>query len=109
MRFLFIVQGEGRGHMTQAISMHDILVRNGHEVVEILIGKKSFARYSAIVFMIKSKPSAYLRKSELSNITEQQRDSGLQINPFKFKTQQNLFSKYCVINPESMNEAGRGG
>jgi uncharacterized protein (TIGR00661 family) len=39
VKFYFIVQGEGRGHMTQAISMHDILVRNGHEVVEILIGK----------------------------------------------------------------------
>ncbi|HEY4785764.1 MAG TPA: glycosyltransferase family protein [Bacteroidales bacterium] len=39
MRFLFIVQGEGRGHMTQAISMRDILVRNGHEVTEVLVGK----------------------------------------------------------------------
>jgi uncharacterized protein (TIGR00661 family) len=39
MRFLFLVQGEGRGHMTQAISMRDILVRNGHEVVEVLVGK----------------------------------------------------------------------
>ena len=39
MRFLFIVQGEGRGHMTQAISMHDILIKNGHEVVEVLVGK----------------------------------------------------------------------
>lgn len=39
MRFLFIVQGEGRGHMTQAISLHDILTRNGHEVVEVLVGK----------------------------------------------------------------------
>lgn len=39
MRFLFIVQGEGRGHMTQAISLQDILLRNGHEVVEVLVGK----------------------------------------------------------------------
>lgn len=39
MRFLFIVQGEGRGHMTQAISLHGILTRNGHEVVEVLVGK----------------------------------------------------------------------
>lgn len=41
MKFLFIVQGEGRGHMTQAISMHDILVRNGHEVVDVLVGKSN--------------------------------------------------------------------
>lgn len=39
MKFLFIVQGEGRGHMTQTISMEDILLRNGHEVVEVLVGK----------------------------------------------------------------------
>lgn len=39
MRFLFIVQGEGRGHMTQAISMRDILKRHGHEVMEVLVGK----------------------------------------------------------------------
>ncbi len=39
MRFLFIVQGEGRGHMTQAISMQNLLLKNGHEVVKVLIGK----------------------------------------------------------------------
>ncbi len=39
MKYLFIVQGEGRGHLTQAISMYEILTRNGDEVVEILVGK----------------------------------------------------------------------
>lgn len=39
MRYLFIVQGEGRGHMTQAISLADMLRRHGHEVVSVLIGK----------------------------------------------------------------------
>jgi uncharacterized protein (TIGR00661 family) len=39
MRFLFIVQGEGRGHMTQAIVLSSMLRNNGHEVVEVLIGK----------------------------------------------------------------------
>src|SRR4030043_690418 len=39
MRYLFIVQGEGRGHMTQAISLRDMLLRNGHEVLEVLVGK----------------------------------------------------------------------
>ena len=31
MKFLFIVQGEGRGHLTQAITLEEILLRNGHE------------------------------------------------------------------------------
>lgn len=39
MRYVFVVQGDGRGHMTQAIALRELLVRNGHEVVEVLIGK----------------------------------------------------------------------
>lgn len=38
MKVLFIVQGEGRGHMTQALAMEQILHRAGHEVVAIVIG-----------------------------------------------------------------------
>lgn len=41
MKFLFIVQGEGRGHFTQAITLEEMLRRNGHEVVEVLVGKSS--------------------------------------------------------------------
>ena len=41
MKFLFIVQGEGRGHFTQAITLEDMLLRNGHQVVEVLVGKSS--------------------------------------------------------------------
>ena len=41
MKFLFIVQGEGRGHFTQAITLENMLSRNGHEVVEVLVGKSS--------------------------------------------------------------------
>lgn len=39
MKFLFIVQGEGRGHMTQAIALADILENAGHEIVATCIGK----------------------------------------------------------------------
>lgn len=38
MKVLFIVQGEGRGHMTQALAMEQILVDAGHEVSGIVIG-----------------------------------------------------------------------
>ncbi len=41
MKFLFIVQGEGRGHFTQAITLEEMLRRNGHQVVEVLVGKSS--------------------------------------------------------------------
>lgn len=38
MKVMLTVQGEGRGHMTQAISMRQILQRNGHEIVAVLAG-----------------------------------------------------------------------
>ena len=44
MKFLFIVQGEGRGHLTQAITLEEILRSNGHEVVEVLVGKSNSRR-----------------------------------------------------------------
>lgn len=39
MKYLFIVQGEGRGHLTQAITLEKILLERGHQVVKIMVGK----------------------------------------------------------------------
>lgn len=41
MKYLFIVQGEGRGHLTQSIALEEILRKNGHEVVGVLVGKSA--------------------------------------------------------------------
>lgn len=38
MKYLFIIQGEGRGHLTQAIALSEMLSKNNHEVVGALIG-----------------------------------------------------------------------
>jgi uncharacterized protein (TIGR00661 family) len=38
MKIMFTVQGEGRGHMTQAIAMSEMLHRRGHQVVAVLAG-----------------------------------------------------------------------
>jgi uncharacterized protein (TIGR00661 family) len=38
MRFLFFIQGEGRGHQTQALALHGILTAAGHEVVAAIVG-----------------------------------------------------------------------
>lgn len=40
-KYLFIVQGEGRGHLTQAIALHDMLHQAGHEVVSVWVGVAS--------------------------------------------------------------------
>ncbi len=39
LRIIFLVQAEGRGHMTQAISLSNILRKNGHELICTFIGK----------------------------------------------------------------------
>lgn len=44
MKFLFIVQGEGRGHFTQALAMKEMLCRKGDEVVGVLVGKSESRR-----------------------------------------------------------------
>ena len=38
MKILFIVQGEGRGHLTQALALQTMLCRAGHELVGVLAG-----------------------------------------------------------------------
>lgn len=39
MKYIFVIQGEGRGHLTQALALSDMLRRNGHEVSEVLVGR----------------------------------------------------------------------
>ena len=41
MKCLFIIQGEGRGHLTQAMTLEKALVARGHEVVGMLVGRSS--------------------------------------------------------------------
>lgn len=38
MKLLFIVQGEGRGHMTQAVAFYQLVQNSPHSVVGVLVG-----------------------------------------------------------------------
>jgi uncharacterized protein (TIGR00661 family) len=44
------VQGEGRGHLTQAIALKKMLTRNGHDVVAVLVGKSNRRELPAFFF-----------------------------------------------------------
>lgn len=55
MKVLFIAQGEGRGHLTQALTLEKMLRDHGHEVVEILVGK-SKSREIPEFFLQRLKP-----------------------------------------------------
>ena len=37
-KYILAVQGEGRGHVTQAMTMYDLLVEEGHTVCAVLLG-----------------------------------------------------------------------
>ncbi|MEP0368890.1 MAG: glycosyltransferase family protein [Cyclobacteriaceae bacterium] len=39
MKFLFIIQGEGRGHMTQALSLAQTLRTHNHQICRVIVGK----------------------------------------------------------------------
>lgn len=41
MKYLFVVQGEGRGHFTQTLSLKAMLESNGHIVVAVLVGSSA--------------------------------------------------------------------
>lgn len=44
MKILFVIQGEGRGHLTQALSLRQKLTDEGHQVVGVLVGKSPARR-----------------------------------------------------------------
>jgi uncharacterized protein (TIGR00661 family) len=41
MKYLFFIQGEGRGHMTQALALKEKLENRGHAVVAVVVGSAS--------------------------------------------------------------------
>lgn len=44
MKVLFVIQGEGRGHLTQALSLRQKLEAEGHQLVGVLVGKSPARR-----------------------------------------------------------------
>ncbi|TWI81575.1 uncharacterized protein (TIGR00661 family) [Lacibacter cauensis] len=47
--FVFAVQGEGRGHLTQAIATYELLTARGHTVAAVLIGSSKRREIPAFV------------------------------------------------------------
>ncbi|MBP9068498.1 MAG: glycosyltransferase [Bacteroidia bacterium] len=49
-KYILAVQGEGRGHMTQAISMYDMLIEQGHTVCAVIVGTSGRREIPAFFF-----------------------------------------------------------
>ena len=78
LNFIFIVQGEGRGHMTQAISLRDMLERAGHTLSCVLVGKSKRREIPAFFFeKIKSEVVSF----ESPNFVTDKKGKAIQIFP----------------------------
>lgn len=77
MKFLFIVQGEGRGHLTQALALAETISARGHEVTGALVGSgkdhhvQDFFRdsFPAEVIPFASPALAYCRKTKALSLS----------------------------------------
>jgi uncharacterized protein (TIGR00661 family) len=75
---MFVVLGEGRGHLTQALSMYEMLTRNGDEVTEMLVGKSDLMslphffieKVQCPVTTFKSLSFVYSSKNKKSSFTK---------------------------------------
>lgn len=78
MKFLFIVQGEGRGHLTQAIALAEMIKTWGHEVTGALVGSDSGCRvqgffrdlFPAEIIPFSSPALVYSRKTRALSLTK---------------------------------------
>lgn len=76
MRILFTVQGEGRGHLTQALTLRRMLAVEGHEVTGVIVGKS--ARRDIPAFF-KEKIDAPLYFVESPNFLPSARNTHIQL------------------------------
>lgn len=78
LKFIFIVQGEGRGHMTQAISLRDMLERAGHSLCCVLVGKSKRREIPSFFFeRIKTEVISF----ESPNFVTDKKGKAIQIFP----------------------------
>lgn len=50
MRYMLFVKGDGRGHLTQSLSLCQLLMARGHEVAAIVLGAPAEANIPAFIF-----------------------------------------------------------
>ena len=82
MRIVFIVQGEGRGHMTQALALEEILTKAGHRITDTVIGTCDRRR---IPDYFSERTSAQLHRVESPNFHFDKEDKSSNIRQTFFK------------------------
>lgn len=84
---LFIVQGEGRGHMTQALALRTLLARAGHRVSGVLVGRST--RRDVPAFFCR-KIGAPVTFFDSPTFTSDERDKAVRLLPTLFQNARRL-------------------
>jgi uncharacterized protein (TIGR00661 family) len=77
-KFIISVQGEGRGHMTQALSVYDLLIEGGHTVSAVILGSGGtrdvpsffFEKIKSPIYQLKSPNFIADTKNKQINLTQ---------------------------------------
>ncbi len=95
MKFLFFVQGEGRGHMTQAIALSKILQNAGHQISKVMIGKSPHREIPAFFY---DRINAPVETFESPNYTTDKENKSIKIPRAIFNNLKNIRKNLKVIN-----------
>ena len=100
MRYLFIIQGEGRGHLTQAITMEKMLLSRGHEVVRMLVGKSPSRTLPAFFTNGVKAPLAYFESVNFVTAASDKRPDALKTLLFNVAMSPRLIPSLSLIRNE---------
>ncbi|WP_435353432.1 glycosyltransferase family protein [Emticicia sp. SJ17W-69] len=107
MKFLFIIQGEGRGHLTQAIALSEMLQSKQHQVVGALVGSADgktappffVDNFANKIISFKSPCLVYCKKTKALDIRKTLSNSILGINKY-FKSLQKIQDTIQHLQPD---------
>ena len=81
-KYLLAVQGEGRGHMTQAITMYEMLIEQGHEVCAVIVGASERREVPSFFF---EKIKAPIIKLQSPNFVTDEKNKSINIPKTLFR------------------------
>ena len=73
MKVMFVIEGEGRGHMTQAVAIKELLEEYGHTVCRVLVGTNGkrpmdiFRKYFGDIVTFESPNFIYTNNRQIDN------------------------------------------
>lgn len=77
-KYIMFVQGEGRGHMTQAITLYDLLISKGHEIAAVMVGTSDNREIPKFFF---EKIKAKIVKFQSPNFVTDKNSKSIRIGP----------------------------